>query len=143
MAWIYSKRRQNRVYFFAEEGGQGILLLARQFVVGDETHTLCTQPRQDFVQECMCLTLNHGAHVAGDDAHLKVGCPAVKFQIGDAGGMLSFQAPDPLAEELIQIATGDTDELEPLEERVALIERFVEDTPVEIQPAQFAVVDGR
>ena len=91
----------------------------------------------------MGLALDHGAHVAGDQADLMVGGPAMECQIGDTGGLLSFQASDAFAEELVQVAAGDCDELEPFQKRVAIIERFVEDAPVEVQPAELAVVDGR
>ena len=85
----------------------------------------------------------HGAHVTSNQADLEVRCPAMESQVGDSRGLLTLQASYPFAEELVQIAAGDGDEFETLEERVAIVERFVEDAPVEVEPAELPVVDGR
>ena len=46
---------------------------------------------------------------------------------------------DPDHEELVEIGPEDRDELEPLEQRVALVERLLEDAVVELEPRQLAV----
>ncbi len=49
------------------------------------------------------------------------------------------QRPDALHEELIQVGGKDREELEPLEQRRAVVERLAQDTPVELEPAQVPV----
>jgi hypothetical protein len=52
---------------------------------------------------------------------------------------LLFQAGYTHLEKLIQVGTNDTEELNPFQERVSRIKRFIQNTLVEFQPTQFPV----
>ena len=70
---------------------------------------------------------------------LLVGGPAVG-RAGDLAGLdLLAQAGDADLEELVEVAGEDRQELHPLEERVALVARLVQDAGVELEPRQLAV----
>ena len=57
----------------------------------------------------------------------------------DLGLDLLLERRDPDHEELVEVGPVDRDELEPLEQRVALVERLFEDAVVELQPRELAV----
>jgi hypothetical protein len=60
-----------------------------------------------------------------------------------AGFHLLAQPRDPDLEELVEIAREDGEESSAVEQRVALVARFVEDAGVELQPGQLAVEVGK
>ena len=73
---------------------------------------------------------------------LLVGGPAVG-RAGDLAGLdLLAQTGDPDLEELVEVAGEDGQELDPLEQRVALVARLVQDARVEVEPRQLAVEVG-
>ena len=77
-----------------------------------------------------------------DGRQLLVGGPAVG-RAGDLAGLdLLAQAGDPDLEELVEVAREDGQELDPLEQRVALVARLVQDARVELEPRQLAVEVG-
>ena len=53
---------------------------------------------------------------------------------GKTGDNLLLQPSDPLHEELGEIGRGDRQELQPFEQRIVLILRFFEHTPIELKP---------
>ena len=55
----------------------------------------------------------------------------------DLGLDLLLEARDADHEELVEVGAVDRDELQPLEQRVALVERFFEDAIVELEPREF------
>ena len=70
---------------------------------------------------------------------LLLGGPAVG-RAGDLAGLdLLAQAGDADLEELVEVAGEDGQELDPLEQRVALVARLVQDPRVELEPRQLAV----
>jgi len=52
---------------------------------------------------------------------------------------LPAQAGDTNHKKFVQIGSKNGQELDPFEEGMALVEGFLQDTPVKLQPAQFAV----
>jgi len=52
---------------------------------------------------------------------------------------LLFKASYADLEELIEIGTGDAEELNPFKERVLRVQRLIENALVEFQPAQFSI----
>ncbi len=99
------------------------------------------QGRQNVVQQARALGVDHGPHGSGNQGELVVRRPAFDGEIGHACGLLPFQPPYALAEELIQVAGGDGQKLEPLQEWRPVIEGLIEDAPVEVEPGQLPVVD--
>jgi len=69
---------------------------------------------------------------------------AVRRDLLYAGGDLPPDSGDPDHVELVEIRAEDREEFDALEQRVSRVERLVENTGVEREPAQFAVdVKGR
>ena len=56
-----------------------------------------------------------------------------------SAGRILAQHRHALHEELVEVRGEDGEELHPLEQRRALIERFRQHTPVELEPAQVAI----
>ena len=81
-------------------------------------------------------------HALARGRELLVGGPAVG-RAGDLAGLdLLAQAGDADLEELVEVAREDGQELDPLEQRVALVARLVEHAGVELEPRQLAVEVG-
>jgi hypothetical protein len=101
----------------------------------------CASVRQDVFVQAGALDGDHPPRGAGDEAQLHFGRPAVQGEVGHARRALAFEAADALAEILVQVAGGDGDKLQPLQQRRAPVDRLVQHAPVEVEPAQLAVVD--
>ena len=52
---------------------------------------------------------------------------------------LLFQAADALHEKFVEIGRGDRQELEPLEQRISFVFRFVQNPPIEREPRELAI----
>jgi hypothetical protein len=70
---------------------------------------------------------------------LLLGRPSVGALFGDALADLAGQARDADHEELVEIGGGDRQEAQPFQQRMARILRFLEDSPVELQPGELAI----
>ena len=79
------------------------------------------------------------AHGLGDGVELRLGRHAVGGALDDAGGHLALEPGHPHLVELVEVAAEDAEELEPLEERSAGVERLVQHPAVELQPGELAV----
>ena len=81
-------------------------------------------------------------HALARGRELLVGGQAVG-RAGDLARLdLLAQAGDADLEELVEVAREDGQELDPLEQRVALVARLVQDAGVELEPRQLAVEVG-
>ena len=78
-------------------------------------------------------------HALADRGELVLGGPAVGRQRGLARLDLLAQAGDADLEELVEVAREDREELDPLEQRVALVACLVQHARVEFQPRQLAI----
>ena len=69
--------------------------------------------------------------------------PAVRRARRGAGRDLLAQAGDPDLEELVEHVREDRQELDPLERRVPLVPRLVQDARVVVEPGEFPIQVGR
>ncbi len=101
--------------------------------------TLRRQRRQHVVHQALAVLTRQIPHGRRDGRSWSSGVmpSAVRSTIPAASCCL--QPGDPDLEELVEIAAEDAEELEPLEQRRAGVERFVEDPPVELEPGELAV----
>ena len=99
------------------------------------------QFRQNVVMQTIALDLNHHADRPCDQRELDIGRPAVERQIGNTGRLLALEAAHAFAEVFVQIAGGDRDKFQALQQWCARVNCLVQHAPVEVQPAQFAIVD--
>ena len=74
-----------------------------------------------------------------DEDELLGGRQAVGAALGDALAHLRLDAGDADHEELIKVIGGNRQESDPLQRRMARIDRFLQHPAIEMQPGQFAV----
>ena len=72
-----------------------------------------------------------------------IGEPAVERSFEHFGVDLLLERSDADHEILVEVGAVDRDELQTLQKRVALVDRFFEDAIVELQPRKFAAVVQR
>jgi hypothetical protein len=77
-----------------------------------------------------------------DGRELLAGGPAVGGELRAGRGDLLHEPGDADLEELVEVGSEDRQELRPLQERVALVARLVEDAGVEVEPRELAVDVG-
>jgi hypothetical protein len=70
---------------------------------------------------------------------LRLGSHAVGRALHDPGRHLTLESCHAHLEELVQVATTDRQELEPLQERGAVVQRLVQHAAIELQPGQLAI----
>src|SRR5215472_5836837 len=64
---------------------------------------------------------------------------AVHRELLHARDHLLLQTADTLHEELVEIRSGDGEELDALQQRIVLVERFLKHAPIEREPGQLAI----
>ena len=94
---------------------------------------------QQLLHQAVPMLPDHLADVRGDGRELILGRHPVRGPFDDAGGRLLLEAGDTDLEEFVEIAAEDREKLEPLEERRALVEGFVENPAIELEPGQLAI----
>ncbi len=137
VARIDRQRRQDREDLVEEALAERLVVLGDRGVV-DELDALGGEraPDRDVDRRVIGDELEDALAGRGQ---LLVGGPAVG-RAGDLAGLdLLAQAGDPDLEELVEVAGEDGQELDPLEQRVALVARLVQDAGVELEPGQLAV----
>ena len=90
---------------------------------------------QQMVVETLVLELHQLGDALRDRGELLGGRHAIRGPVLDAGCDLPAKTGDTHHVELVEIRAEDRKELQPLEQRVSRIERFVENTKVEFEPA--------
>ena len=138
MRRVHRQRRHQREDVFLVVVLDQRPLVGGQLVERHDTDLLPTQVGQQFHVDLPLLP----AELGNDDAalvELLAGRPAIDAELVDAGADLLLQAADALHEELVHVAGGDGEELDPFEQDGALVAGFVENAEVELQPGQFAV----
>ena len=141
VAWVDRQRGQNGVDLAQKVVAQPLTFGRAQIGVVEQANPMLAQFGKDIFVQTGALNVDHRPDRACDQRQLDVGCPAVEGQVGHSSCLLAFEPADPFAEILVEIAGSDGNEFEPLEQRGAGIDRFVQHTPVEIEPAELAVVD--
>ena len=137
VARIDRERRQDREDLVEEALAERLVVLRDRRVV-DELDALGGERPADRDEDRRVVGDELEDALAGG-GELLVGGPAVG-RAGDLAGLdLLAQAGDPDLEELVEVAGEDGQELDPLEQRVALVARLVEDAGVELEPRQLAV----
>ncbi len=137
MTRIDRERRQDREDLVEEPLAERLVMLGDRRVV-DELDAFRGERAADR-HEDRRMVGDELEDARTDRRQLLVGGPAVGGA-GDLAGLdLLAQAGDPDLEELVEVAGEDGQELDPLEQRVALVARLVEHAGVELEPGQLAV----
>ncbi len=132
MARIDRERGEDREDLVEEALAKGLVVLGDRGVV-DELDALGGQRPAD-VDEDRRMVGDELEHALANGGELLVGGPAVG-RAGDLAGLdLLAQAGHADLEELVEVAGEDGQELDPLEQRVALVTGLVEHARVELEP---------
>ena len=83
------------------------------------------------IRPCRCCAICSRT-VHRDARELVLGGQAVGRALGESGRHLPLEPGDPDLEELVEVAAEDAEELEPLEQRGARVERLVQYAAVEL-----------
>ena len=137
MARIDRERRQHREDLVEEALAERVVVLGDGRVV-DQLHAFRGERPAD-VHEDRRVVGDELEHALARGGELLLGGPAVG-RAGDLAGLdLLAQTGDADLEELVEVAGEDGQELDPFEQRVALVARLVEDARVEFEPRQLAI----
>ena len=137
VARIDRERGEDREDLLEEPFAERLVVLRDRGVVHD-LDALLGERRAD-VERDPRVVARQLEHPLADRGELVFGRPAVRRQRGLARLDLLAQAGDADLEELVEVAREDRQELDPLEQRVALVARLVQDPRVELQPRQLAI----
>ena len=138
VARIDRERRQDREDLVEEALAQRVVALGDRRVV-DELDALLGERRGGRPRRSPSGRRRARARARARRVELFLGGPAVG-RAGDLARLdLLLQAGDADLEELVEVAGEDGQELDPLEQRVALVARLVQDARVELEPRQLAV----
>ena len=139
MARIEGQRRQDWEYLLLEVLAQQFALLALQFVVIEHLDPGLFQFRQDVEMPAIRVPGQIGQQLATDGGQLLGRRHAIRRRFDCPSLQLSAQAGNTDHEELVQVAGKNGQKLDPLQQGMALIQRFFQHLTVELKPAQFAV----
>ncbi len=105
----------------------------------DEPDLVIGQLRQQHFIEYRILATDLLVHQLGDPRQSLVWLQAVGTRLFAGERDLLLQTGDTNLEELIEVAGKDKQELEPLEQRVGLVQRLLQHTDIELQLRQLTV----
>ncbi len=138
------ERRQDRVDLLGEPGLDPLQLGWRQLADLAERHAVRRQLRHQQLAPGAVHQRVERVRLAADAAEFVLRLDAVGVVAGQPGVDQLHDPGDADLEELVEVAAGDGQELDALEQRVGLVLGLFEHAPVEPQPRQFAVqVQGR
>jgi hypothetical protein len=102
-------------------------------------HAAVGELRQQLLMKAVPVLPDQLARRLADRAQLGLRRHAVRGTLHDAGGDLLLESRHSDLKELVEVAAADGEELEPLEQRRARVERLVEHPAIELQPREFAI----
>ena len=143
MGRVEPERGQDRKDEVRKELLEEDSLRRRQVAKAHQLDAVPGELRQDLLQQQRPLLLLARTHSRADLGQLLRRCPAVGRETLRPALLLQLQSPDPLHEELVEVAAEDGDELEPLEERNGRILRLGQNPGVELEPRELAIEEGR
>ena len=140
MAGIDRQRGQDREDVGLEVGVEVLAVGVRH--VADalaERQSLGGERGQHVLHEARAMLANLLPHDGRDRRELVLGRHAVGSTLDDPGGHLLLEPRHPHLEELVEVAAEDRQELEPLQQRRARVQRLVEHAAVELEPGELAI----
>ena len=116
----------------------GGLLGRAELVEGEYVDVGFGKPLEQIGQQRALLRLE-GTHLGQALRDLLLRRAPIVGQLLHPGDRLLLEAADPLHEKFVEVRRGDGQELHPLEQRIALVERLGKNAPVEREPGEFAI----
>lgn len=105
----------------------------------DQMHTVFSQSWNHVVHETVLMQPELLTYGRADRPELILRGHAVGSPLYDSCSELLLEPGHPDLEELIQIAAEDAEKLEALEKGSALVQRFVENPAIELEPGQLSI----
>ena len=136
---VDGERRQHGIHLRIEVRVDPQTLLVIELVDCDESHTNAPQQREQHLVQQLSLPSDQRAHPLVDQFELFGRRESVSRGLEHAGRELPPQASDADHVELVEIRREDREELEPLEQRRALVLRLVKHSRIELEPAELAI----
>ncbi|MNH05080.1 hypothetical protein D3C79_643940 [compost metagenome] len=139
MGRVEADRGDDRCDLVTEEAPHPGLELGVPVPAADEADLVFFQLRQQHVVEDRVLAIDFAVHQLADPRQRLVRLQAVGAGLFTGEGDLLLQARHTNFEELIQVAGKDQQELQPLQQGIALIQRLFQHADIELQLGQLAV----
>jgi hypothetical protein len=141
------RERMGRVHGLGRDQGEDVaqvdlaqlpLLRLVQIVISLHPYAVIGQQSTHLLPDAPLVLLDV-AHLGVAFGDLQLGAAPVDGQFLHAGAQLLLEAADALHEEFVEIGVDDGQELDPLQQRCALVLGLVQHPAVEVQPGQFPV----
>ncbi|MNE21971.1 hypothetical protein D3C80_1151560 [compost metagenome] len=136
---VEADRGDDRGDLVAEEAPHPGLELGVPVTAANKADLVFLQLRQQHIVEDRVLTMDLAVHHFTDSRQRLVRLQAVSAGLLTGKGDLLLQARHTNFEELIQVAGEDQQELQPLQQRIVLIQRLFQHADIELQLGQLAV----
>ncbi|MNN03194.1 hypothetical protein D3C81_1158740 [compost metagenome] len=136
---IETDRGDDRCDLVTEEAAHPSFEFGVPVATTDEADLVLFQFRQQHIVEDRVLTINFAVYHFTDPCQCLVRLQAVSAGLLTGKGDLLLQARHTNFEELIQVAGKDQQELQPLQQRIVLIQRLFQHADIELQLGQLAV----
>ncbi len=139
MPGVERQRRQDRQDLGTEVVREVCRDLRRVLLGVEDVHALAGQGRAQLLPPAPLQRAHHLGGPGAGGSQLLLGVQAVRADVLDAGAILLQQRGDAHHEELVEVRGDDGQELDAFEQGMCRVERLVEHTLVELQPAQLTV----
>ena len=136
---IHGKRRQNREHLLTVVARQALLLGRGELVPAQQHDLFLRQVGEDVVDDVVRVLVLQAVGLLADSAQLLPRAQSGSGRHGDAGVDAALQAGHADHEELVEVVREDRGEARAFDDRQVLILCKLEDTLVELQPAQLTV----
>ncbi len=143
MSRVDDERREDREDVPPEVPPGGLLPFLLELFPRDDGDPRGREPREEVLVEAGRLLGLHREDSLPHERQLVARREPVVRPLREVGRELVAQSGDPDHEELVEVALGDAEELQPLQERPPLVARLLEDPRVEVEPGELAVQEGR
>ena len=143
MGRIDRQRRQHRTHLRPVKRLQPFHISRPELRIVQEPDAVLDQGRPEVVPPAFILLLHHPPHPPRDGPECLRGRQPIHAPLHDLALHLLLDPGHPDLKELVKVRTDDAEKLDPFQERDGRIQRLIQDTLVELQPAQFPIEKAR
>ena len=136
---IHRERGEHGEHLLAVVAGETLLLLGGELIPAQQHHMFLGQRRQDVIDHVVGVLVLQGVRLVADGAQLLAWAQSGSGRNRDAGVDTAFETGHANHEELIEVIGEDRCEVGALQQRLILVLGKLQDSLVELQPAQFTV----
>jgi hypothetical protein len=110
---------------------------------GEQSDAMILERRQQQIVKAVPCLPEQRINPVVNCGELLRGSHSIGWSLENPGGYLAAKSRNPDHVKLVQVGVEDRQEFETLEQRVSIVERFVKDPGVELEPAQLAIDEKR